>query len=124
MLILCLGDRREECSKLVSRIVEQLLTAASYWFPSSPAFLCVLYVNYGVPRQHFQVTLEYPMDPLRHGGIDPIHISTTDQLCRCVFNIPSACHSFYLQSINFNLSIPLIGSPSNRIPTRCNTSHY
>lgn len=56
--------------------------------------------NYGVPRQHCQITLEYPMGPLRHGEIGPIHISTMGQLCRCVFNISSACHSFYLQSVN------------------------
>jgi hypothetical protein len=40
------------------------------------------------------------MGPLRHGGIGPIHISTMNQLCRCVFSIPLlATHFIYNQSI-------------------------
>lgn len=38
------------------------------------------------------------MDPLRHRGISPIHTTTMDQLCRCVFNIPSAATHLINQS--------------------------
>jgi hypothetical protein len=75
---------------------------------SAPHFCLCFVCNYGVPRQHLQVTLEYPMGPLRHGGIGPIHISTITQLCRCVFNIPLPATHFIDNQFNSVISIRLV----------------
>jgi hypothetical protein len=90
---------------------------------SVPRFPLSFVYTFGAPRQH-KVTLEYPMGPLRHGEIGSIHISTMNQLCRWVFNIPSACHSFDLnQSILYVNStdwFPLL----NRYPHSLHTMPY
>ena len=54
--------------------VEDSGVVTSYWFPLRPTFPYVLYVIMGFRDN----TLEYPMGPLRHGGIGPVHISTMD----------------------------------------------
>jgi hypothetical protein len=66
------------CSPLCITVEESgAATYSCLLLVSSVPHFCLCFVcNYGVPRQHLQVTLEYPMGPLRHGGIGPIHIST------------------------------------------------
>lgn len=91
---------------ILSREVEQLLTATPYTFPSPPRFY-VLYVITGFRGNPFK-SLERPIDPLRHGGIGPLHISTINQFFRWVFNIPSACHSFKQSSISLMIPVVLI----------------